>query len=587
MRPPDSTSRERERSTKTDPANGSAGVQRYGETTQRTKLHKALPNGSPILLRRNAKLSNARPSRLPAWVQKLVDRAVLDTARTKDFLLGPTVDSSAAPQKSALTPSNPTIRNGVPFELSGLALLEGKVPQDIKGTLFRNGPAVVERDRPVGHLFDGDGAVLAVHFDHGNVSAKYRFVETRFYQKEQRAGKFLFPSFGFTPDGPLWRRNALMNQKNAANTNILPLKATGEILALYESGHATAMTQELETLGAANIRGLGAMETMGAHPKVDPKTGAIYEFGVNRLTVMNRPGLELFQLSQSGAIEGTRVKLPTDQYPFVHDIVMAGDHLVVPIPPIDMDTMGVLTLRKTPMDAVEWNADKPTQLWIVPKQALQDPKHAQEPIRIDIPGVAAFHYCSGRQDGQHLSFLGVVHDDFSATMQILADALHGSVAKPNTGRLVRFDVDLETKEVSQHPMSSNPLEFPVIDARGEGNAGPSVWVAAASSSFDVFDTYQRFDRDHLDGPVDQYRFEGAVQEPIFVPKVGADGKEDATEAGYLVGVVYVPTPEGGRSEVVILDAQELNKGPVARLGLPEVIPMGLHGTWLPSHEAAP
>ena len=92
MRPPDSTSRERERSTKTDPANGSAGVQRYGETTQRTKLHKALPNGSPILLRRNAKLSNARPSRLPAWVQKLVDRAVLDTARTKDFLLGPTVD---------------------------------------------------------------------------------------------------------------------------------------------------------------------------------------------------------------------------------------------------------------------------------------------------------------------------------------------------------------------------------------------------------------------------------------------------------------------------------------------------------------
>lgn len=560
--------------------NTSAGVQGYGTTSQRTNHSTPLPPGSPILLRGKAKLPNERPPRLPAWVQMLVDRAVQDTARTRDFLLGAHVDSSASTHEPALTPSSPTIRNGVPFELQALTLLQGKVPEDIKGTLFRNGPAMVERDRPVGHLFDGDGAVLAVRFDHGNVEAKYKFVETRFYKEEQRAGKFLFPSFGFTPDGPFWRRSAVMNQKNAANTNILPLLETGEILALYESGQPTAMTHELETLGAAKIRGLGIMETMGAHPKVDPKTGTIYEFGVNRLTVMTRPGLELFQLSQGGAIEGTRIKLPTDQYPFVHDIVMAGDHLVVPIPPIDMDTMGVLTLRKTPMDGVKWNSDKPTQLWIVPKQALQDPEHAPEPVRIDIPGVAAFHYCSGRQDGKHVSFLGVVHDDFSATMQILADALHGPTTKPNTGRLVRFDVDLETKEVSQRRMSKDPLEFPVIDTRREGDAGPSVWVAAASSSYDMFDTYQRFDRDSLDGAVDEFRFEGAVQEPIFVPKAGADGKEE----GYLVGLVYMPTPDGGRSEVVILDAQALSKGPVARLALPEVIPMGLHGAWLPKGE---
>jgi len=39
------------------------------------------------------------------------------------------------------------------------------IPEGLRGSLYRNGPARLERGGVrVGHWFDGDGAILAVHF---------------------------------------------------------------------------------------------------------------------------------------------------------------------------------------------------------------------------------------------------------------------------------------------------------------------------------------------------------------------------------------------------------------------------------------
>lgn len=51
------------------------------------------------------------------------------------------------------------------FPLTQLSIISGKIPDGLRGTLYRNGPARLERGGArVGHWFDGDGAILGVHF---------------------------------------------------------------------------------------------------------------------------------------------------------------------------------------------------------------------------------------------------------------------------------------------------------------------------------------------------------------------------------------------------------------------------------------
>ena len=51
------------------------------------------------------------------------------------------------------------------FPPTPLPVLSGQLPVSLRGSLYRNGVARLERGgNRVGHWFDGDGAVLAVHF---------------------------------------------------------------------------------------------------------------------------------------------------------------------------------------------------------------------------------------------------------------------------------------------------------------------------------------------------------------------------------------------------------------------------------------
>lgn len=63
------------------------------------------------------------------------------------------------------------------FESDSLELLEGAIPKDLNGTLYRNGPAALSHgEEKMSHWFDGDGAILAVKFNEGKASAKYKYV---------------------------------------------------------------------------------------------------------------------------------------------------------------------------------------------------------------------------------------------------------------------------------------------------------------------------------------------------------------------------------------------------------------------------
>ena len=73
------------------------------------------------------------------------------------------------------------------FDRTDLPILSGSIPLDLRGTLYRNGPARLTRGgRSVGHWFDGDGAVLGVTFTDSGATGIYKYVQTDGYKAEER-----------------------------------------------------------------------------------------------------------------------------------------------------------------------------------------------------------------------------------------------------------------------------------------------------------------------------------------------------------------------------------------------------------------
>jgi carotenoid cleavage dioxygenase len=76
-------------------------------------------------------------------------------------------------------------------------------------------------------------------------------------------------------------------------------------------------------------------------------------------------------------------------------------------------------------------------------------------------------------------------------------------------------------------------------------------------------------------------FDAQFQEPVFVPR-GGDTAEEGD--GYLLAMVN--RWDTMLNEVLILDAQDLEAGPLATLKLPLRLHPAIHGTWVPEHVLA-
>jgi carotenoid cleavage dioxygenase len=65
-------------------------------------------------------------------------------------------------------------------------------------------------------------------------------------------------------------------------------------------------------------------------------------------------------------------------------------------------------------------------------------------------------------------------------------------------------------------------------------------------------------------------------EPVFAPSSTA-GAEDE---GYVMTIVHDTATE--KSRLVIIDAQNFTGPPLATIHLPQRVPYGAHGNWVPS-----
>lgn len=150
--------------------------------------------------------------------------------------------------------------------------IEGEIPLELEGTLFRNGPGRLDiGGTPIAHPFDGDGMINAFYLKDGKAFYRNRFVRTKAYVEEEKAGKPLYRGVFGTQKLGGWLNNAFdFRLKNIANTNII--RWGGKLLALWEAAEPHRLDPStLETMGIDRLDGvLEEGDAFAAHPWMDP-----------------------------------------------------------------------------------------------------------------------------------------------------------------------------------------------------------------------------------------------------------------------------------------------------------------------------
>ncbi len=461
------------------------------------------------------------------------------------------------------------------FPPTPLPILSGKIPEGLRGSLYRNGPGRLERGGvPVGHWFDGDGAILGVHFnspyqggERGGATGLYRYVQTSGYKEEAAAGEFLYGNYGMTAPGPIWNQ-WLKPIKNAANTSVLPLP--DKLLALWEGGNPHALDlQTLETRGTDTLTQLQEGAPFSAHPKRDPKTGEIFNFGV--AAGLNAT-LRLYKSDTSGKIfqQGS---VPLDGLPLVHDFVMAGQYLVFFVPPLRVNLLPTAIGLNCYSDALEWQPDKGTQVIVLDRETLSLVSRSEtEPW-------FQWHFSNGYVDKDGSIVIDFVRYPDFQTNQYLKEVATGQTHTKTKGTLWRSRLNPQTGKVTQlQELLEKSCEFPVVPPQVEGQVSPHTYLAIHRDGVDIsqemFGAIARFDHETETLTLADMGENRYPSEALYA--------SDAlnSEQGWVLTVVYDGNSD--TSEVVVFDSNALDEEPVCRLGLPSVIPFGFHGKWKPA-----
>jgi carotenoid cleavage dioxygenase len=148
---------------------------------------------------------------------------------------------------------------------------------------------------------------------------------------------------------------------------------------------------------------------------------------------------------------------------------------------------------------------------------------------------------------------------------------------PNEGasRLERWTLDPDGGKVREETLDDRAQEFPRLNETLQGQRN-RFGYAAAFGAYDA-EGGVAIKHDLVAGKTVEHSYGPgrATLEPVFVPRDGAKAEDD----GWIMSYVYDGTTD--RSDVVVLDAQDFAGAPVATIHLPDRVPFGFHGNWVP------
>lgn len=457
------------------------------------------------------------------------------------------------------------------LNVSGLEV-EGRLPADLEGAYFRNGPNPQFQPKNRYHPFDGDGMVHGVYFRAGEVRYCNRYVETAALNDERRDGHSISPGVM----GPFDYSVSRFGIKDTSNTDVFHY--AGDLMTLwYNAGDPYRLdAHSLETRGYFDLGGR-EQRRLSAHSKVDLHTGDLlfFDYGDEppymTYGVANAKGERLHEVA---------IDLPGPRLP--HDIGVSRNYTILHDLPFFHD---MEVLRRHKYRVLTFHRDMPIRFGVIPRfGASSDVRWFEcEPGYI-------LHTSNCWEEGDWLIMDGCRSinpmPDTQPGEGELASMLAYMRLEANN---YRWRFNLRTGEVREGAIDDLNTEFNKTNPLYMGIKGRYAYHQRIPLFHEGGRTLRftglvKYDNDT--GRRWEYDYGAGVfgSEAVYAPKKGATAA-DPEDDGYVI--TLVTDSKDWQSWCLVFDATDIEAGPVARVRLPHRVPYGFHAAWARGEDLYP
>ena len=409
--------------------------------------------------------------------------------------------------------------------------IEGEIPPELSGTLFRNGPGLLDiNGQNIHHPFDGDGMISRITFTNGRAHYRNRFVRTKAYIEEQKAGKILYRGVFGTQKPGGWLANAFdFNLKNIANTNVIYWG--GKLLALWEAAEPHKLEpRTLETLGKEYFDGvLSQGEAFAAHPRFDPSceqdNGApcLVNFSI-------KPGLSttitIFELDTTGKIvRKTAHSVPG--FAFIHDFAITPNFCIFFQNPVAFNPIPFALGMRGAGECIKFQEDKPTKVLIIPRTSNIGNSENKGKVQIlETQSGFVFHHTNAFEKGDEIIIDSICYENLPE-VEPESDFRETDFESLKPGQLWRFYLNTQNNTVRRELIESRCCEFPCVHPEKVGRDYRYLYMGAAdaASGNAPLQAFEKVDLETGTKQVWSAAPHGFASEPIFVPR-SRHGDED-------------------------------------------------------------
>ncbi len=465
-------------------------------------------------------------------------------------------------------------------ELSNIEIktIRGEVPKELIGTFYRNGPGRLERaGQWVHHPFDGDGMIASIQFNQGKAKFTNRFIRTNEWEKEEKAGKFIFRGvFGTQKKGgPLF--NAFdMRLKNIANTNVVQLG--NRLLALWEASSPYALDpKSLQTYGLSDLNGvLKKGEAFSAHPRFDPghhENERMVSFGV---TTGPKSTIRLMEFEKKGNNAGQLISDRKDNFEgfaFLHDFAITPNWALFLQNAISFNPIPFILGQKGAAQCLKSKPNGQAKFWIIPRDCGKFA--GQKALILNAPNGFVFHHLNAFEIDNKIIIDSIYYKDFPS-IGPNEDFRHINFDEIPEGKLKRCSINLAKESYEIKEVSSQCCEFAMVNPKFQGLCARYAWMASAEckQGNGPLQAIKKIDFVTGEELVWSAAPRGFVGEPVMIPHQNSS-KEDE---GWILTLIW--NSKRLSTDLIILNSDDLSMQ--ATLELPIGMPHGLHGSWVNS-----
>ena len=417
---------------------------------------------------------------------------------------------------------------------------------------------------------------------------------------------------------PLYRHHLLPGlnklRKNTSNTRVVYWNS--RLLSMWQGGLPYKLDAlALSTDGKSRLGGaiLKDSDPFGAKMVIDPIKQRALFYAVQDANPANSE-ICLYEFDKNFKLVGNldkdgnpkRLSMKVPGYAIINDFAATTNYAVFIQPTINVNAFKYI-VDQSPGVVLSESGNGST-LHLMPRPDSMN----KSPISINIPAAddditdANIHFCNAYEDESNNVIIDLIRSDSRNIMKINAEwpwvsSLKDYQALASKKSLWRYTVDVKTKKVSKTLLCNEQVTFgnvnPVVSTRKHRyiymNVGALNEQVAPPQGIARYDcdsgTLQKW-------VPNSYEFCG---EPMYVPRRrrneeskqngndnnvsngSAIGDKDNDDDGYILSVLFNGKTE--TSEMVILEAHDIQKGPVSRISLGGVkVPHGLFGCFVPA-----